>query len=241
MDSDDIMTPDKLLLLRSALNKRQQLAVGLVKYISDGTLGEGYKKYADWLNGMTMNRSNFSEIYKECVIPSPCWMMHREDLNAVGAFDSDIYPEDYDLAFRMRHNGITIQDVPEVIHLWRDHPSRASRNDPHYMDNQFIQIKVQHFLNSDYNAAQSLVVWGAGKKGKKIVKLLRGHHIDVHWICNNPKKIGTTIYDTRLHHPDSLMSIVSAQVIIAIAQKNAERDIRSHLQNHDGMDVYYFC
>ena len=241
MDSDDIMMPQKIDLLRAALTDRKQVSVGLVQYFSDDTLGEGYIKYADWLNKMTINKSNFSEIYKECVIPSPCWMIHRDDFIDLGSFASDIYPEDYDLAFRMRNYGLVIRPVPEIIHLWRDHPSRASRNDPNYMDNQFINIKVHHFLLSDYNASQPLVVWGAGKKGKKIVQLLKVQNIDVHWICNNTKKIGTKIYDILLHAPHYLDAISSPQIIIAVAQKNAQTEIESTLQQNGEYTALYFC
>ena len=241
MDSDDIMAPKKLSLLRATLTNRRQVAVGLVKYISNSTLGEGYLNYANWLNKLTTGGINFSEIYKECVIPSPCWMLHKDDLLELGAFNSDIYPEDYDLAFRMRNNGMIVRPVKEIIHIWRDHPDRASRNDPHYMDNNYLNIKLHHFILSDYNRSPKLIIWGAGKKGKKLVKLLIDHQIDIHWICNNPKKIGTKIYNIHLHSPTSLQSISSAQVIIAVAQKNSEVEIEPYLHSVDRSNIFYFC
>ncbi len=241
MDSDDVMTTDKLELMRGAIKGEKDLAVGLVKYISNSDLGQGYIKYANWLNEMTLAENNFSEIYKECVVPSPCWMIRRADLMSCGAFGSDIYPEDYDLAFRMRDYGMKICAVPQIVHLWRDHTERASRNDPHYMDNQFIDLKVHHFLHSDLDTTKQLVVWGAGKKGKKIVKQLREKGVQVHWICNNEKKIGITIYDTILHGPDSVTTINSAQVIIAVAQREAVDEIDSYLNMIEDKEVFYFC
>src|SRR5690606_11069630 len=107
MDSDDIMHPNKLQILANNLMEhgKQHIAVGLVKYFSDEGLQEGYKTYEDWLNTLTKTGTNYSEIYKECVIPSPCWMVYREDLIACDAFNPDRYPEDYDLAFRFyKHN-----------------------------------------------------------------------------------------------------------------------------------------
>ena len=81
MDSDDIMLPNKLEVLLNNLNTfgEKHVAVGLVEYFSDEGVGEGYKSYETWLNNLTKTGTNYSEIYKECVIPSPCWMIHRND------------------------------------------------------------------------------------------------------------------------------------------------------------------
>lgn len=241
MDSDDIMMPDKLKLMRSAIVEKKNLAVGLVKYISNTDLGEGYLKYAEWLNSLTLAENNFSEIYKECVIPSPCWMLHRDDFIGCGGFDPDIYPEDYDLTFRMKNYGMKICAVKEVIHLWRDHADRASRNDLNYLDNNFIDLKVKHFTNNDMDVSKPLVVWGAGKKGKKIISQLKDSKIKVHWICNNKRKIGTKIYDTMLHGPQSILEFNSPQVIIAVAQRDALAEIESYINKLEKKEVFYFC
>jgi len=84
MDSDDIMFPNKLEVLSNNLikNGRKHIAIGLVKYFSEAGIGDGYSKYETWINNLTFQGSNYSEIYKECVIPSPCWMVYREDLIA---------------------------------------------------------------------------------------------------------------------------------------------------------------
>ena len=79
MDADDIMPSDKLKKMQTALlSKSNTLVTGKVKYIADDKLFDGYKAYEDWLNSLVENKSHFAEIYKECVIPSPCWMLKRE-------------------------------------------------------------------------------------------------------------------------------------------------------------------
>ena len=80
------------------------MATGLVKYFSETTLGDGYQKYEQWLNQLTLENRNFEDIYKECVIPSPAWMCHRDDLDNCGGFAQQQYPEDYDLCFRFYKN-----------------------------------------------------------------------------------------------------------------------------------------
>ena len=73
MDADDKMDSQKLEILKRNLNSsgKGHIAIGLVKYFSETTLGDGYLKYESWLNDLTSVGANYSDIYKECVIPSP--------------------------------------------------------------------------------------------------------------------------------------------------------------------------
>jgi glycosyltransferase involved in cell wall biosynthesis len=221
MDADDIMDERKMesLIMELRQRGRGHLAVGLVSYFSNQSLGEGYTKYAEWLNEISLSGDNFSNnhMYQECTIPSPCWMCHREDLKLSGAFDSTIYPEDYDLAFRFRKAKLIIATVNKQIHQWRDHPKRSSRTDVNYQDNQFVKLKVHHFIDQDYDKTLPLILWGAGKKGKKIARELITYNIDFKWVSNNEKKIGQAIYSSEIASQELLSKIAIAQVIIAIS------------------------
>ena len=72
MDSDDIMAPQKLLVMIGSLIQQGKghLAVGQVTYFSERGISNGYERYEQWLNQLTETGTNYSEIYKECVIPS---------------------------------------------------------------------------------------------------------------------------------------------------------------------------
>jgi glycosyltransferase involved in cell wall biosynthesis len=243
MDADDIMSPTKLEDMLAVLTTRGNghIAVGLVNYFSETELGNGYTKYANWLNKLTTAESNYSQIYKECVIPSPCWMVSKVDFELAGAFDKDVYPEDYDLCFRFRNAGLKIAAVPKVLHYWRDHPSRASRNDPNYKDNSFIELKIKHFVESDWKSDCTLIVWGAGKKGKRIVQLLLAYGKSVKWFCDNPNKIGQNVYGVIIENQKSIESISSAQVIVAIANPDEQKQIKDYLLAHPRLDSFFFC
>ena len=246
MDADDIMVPTKLELMVSALTEvgEGHLAVGEVAYFSEDGVGGGYKKYAFWLNSLTRSAANFSEIYKECVIPSPCWMVYRHDFKRSGGFNSDVYPEDYDLCFRYRQSGLKIKPIPKVIHRWRDHETRASRNDPHYKDNRFLQLKCDWFLKEDYNRNKNLVLYGAGKKGKWIAKFLVSKKIPFTWITNNEKKIGRDIYGVCLTSETAIDSLRNVQMIIAVAKPTEQEEIVRDLEtlgHLKGIDYFLFC
>jgi glycosyltransferase involved in cell wall biosynthesis len=246
MDADDYMTIDRLSTMVSSLIAlgKGSLAIGQVRYFAENGVNDGYYKYEKWLNKLTAKGTNYQEIYKECVIPSPCWMVHRSDLDACDAFEPNRYPEDYDLAFRFYEQGLTCIPCSKILHYWRDYETRTSRTSEHYAQNYFLDIKLHYFLKLEYNSANVLVVWGAGKKGKKIAKLLIQRNISFKWVCNNPKKIGKNIYGVYLLSYTDLDSIEKPQSIITVANEEAQLFIESYFKNLGQIpskDYFFFC
>ena len=145
MDSDDVMALNKLDQMQQSLvtHGEGHLALGSVRYFSEKGIGNGYKRYETWLNNLTSKGTNFNEIYKECVIPSPCWMVYKTDFDRCGGFTPNTYPEDYDLAFRFYKQGLKCIPSNEVLHHWRDYAVRTSRVDAHYAENSFLELKSQ--------------------------------------------------------------------------------------------------
>jgi len=246
MDSDDIMHLGKLQCMLGDLQiyGNGHVALGLVKYFSEDGISEGYAKYENWLNELTMSGSNYQEIYKECVIPSPCWMVHKEDLIRCGAFNRDRYPEDYDLAFRFYQYKLKCIPSQKLLHYWRDYESRTSRNHKHYAQNYFLNIKLHYFLELDYDSSRILTVWGAGFKGKSIAKQLTKRKIPFDWICDNPNKIGKRIYGHKLYNFNRLFKLKNPQSIITVANEVAQNEIKAYFdsQNMNPMvDYFFFC
>lgn len=246
MDSDDIMLPNKLEILSQNLTQKGlgHVAIGMVEYFCENGIGDGYKNYETWLNRLTKTGINYSEIYKECVIPSPCWMIHKTDLIACGAFNPNVYPEDYDLTFRFYKQHYKCIPCNTVIHKWRDYSTRTSRTDAHYAENHFIPLKLNYFLELDYNSEKNLILWGAGRKGKALAKLLIQKEVSFEWICDNPNKIGRDIYGKKLKDFNTLTQIKNPQSIITVANKTAQIEIKSFFKNLNMKpqeDYIFFC
>lgn len=247
MDADDLMPRMKLAQMVAELlhHGTGHIATGHVHYFKENdTLGNGYRKYQNWLNKLTTLGNSWKEIYKECVIPSPCWMVYSADFEALGGFHSDIYPEDYDLCFRFYQYGLTCIPTKDIRHHWRDHGDRASRNDPNYSDNRFLDIKCHYFLELDYDPSKTLVIWGAGKKGKAIAKYFIDQGIQIRWLCDNPKKIGKDIYGVTLEDSQRCGTIAEAQIVIAVANPDEQNKINKMLEQmtlQSGQDYFFFC
>lgn len=246
MDSDDIMAPNRLQVMVDSLvtHGRGHLAVGKVKYFSHRGISNGYARYEKWLNALTGTGNNYSEIYKECAIPSPCWMVYRKDLENCRAFEPDRYPEDYDLAFRFYEKGLQCIPCDEILHYWRDYDTRTSRTSAHYAQNYFLNIKLYYFLKLDRNPDRPLILWGAGNKGKDIAKKLQKQNIDFNWLCDNPKKIGKEIYGKTMLHFSKLNSLDNPQSIITVANQEAQVTIKDYFEKlgQESMsDYFFFC
>lgn len=215
MDADDLMPVKKLEVLRDLIQEKSNaIATGKVEYFN--ALGEGFINYQNWLNSLVDNNNHWEHVFKECVIASPNWMINRVDFEAVGGFNSDVYPEDYDLVFRCFKNGIQVLSTSEVTHLWRDHETRASRVSELYKENTFIPLKVNYFKKTVYDPDRPLILWGAGRKGKAIATQLLENELPFHWLTNNENKIGKEIYGVKLVNDKSVLA--HAQWILAVSQ-----------------------
>lgn len=245
MDADDLMTPIKLKIMQGQLEEfgPGHIALGQVLYFSSTSLGQGYQKYAEWLNQLTITGKNWTDLYKECVIPSPSWMVYKEDLIKAGAFDSEFWPEDYDLCFRFFHAGLKCIPSDKVLHHWRDYEDRTSRNDPHYADNRFLELKSHYFFKSYPKTNQTLVLWGAGKKGKAIANLIGSQNLDFIWLSNNDNKIGKEIYGNKIRNQIEINKISNPCIIIAVSNPDEQLEIKTQLEKLDlkqGSNFHFF-
>jgi len=232
MDSDDRMPGYKLRLMVERWlphGKGTLVTGGTEHFVAEGELGEGFKRYDAWLCEVARQNAHLEQIYRECVIPSSCWLMHRDDFEAAGGFNSDVFPEDYDLTFRLYKSGIKIVGLTEVLHFWRDRSDRISRTWDVYKDNRYYGLKVERFLDIDYDAHRPLVIWGAGKNGKDLIKTFQEAGIQANWVCDNERKVGKDIYGIRMQHVDELPHFDRPQILIAVASPDDQVAIREVL------------
>lgn len=245
MDSDDLMPEDKIETLVNEWLKQGKghvVAGGTQHFVSEGEVGGGFLRYDAWLNDIAKSQTHYQEIYKECVIPSHCWMLHKEDFDAVGGFEPEIYPEDYDLCFRFYQKGLKVIGIDKVLHHWRDRDNRISRTWESYKDNRYFELKVQYFLQLDKDESRDLVLWGAGKHGKDLAKLLIAQKVPFHWVCENENKIGHNVYGIIMGSVSKVSQMKAPQIIIAVSGPDDQIQIRQQLESMGKQPVsdYWF-
>ena len=234
MDSDDKMPHDKIEVLVNEWMKHGKgtvIAGGTEHFVDEGEVGDGFLKYERWLNKVARTSSHYQEIYKECVIPSHCWIIHKVDFNSVGAFDPIIYPEDYDLCFRFYRQKLNIVGIDKILHYWRDRANRISRTWNEYKDNRYFDMKLRYFYELDRDRSRPLVLWGAGRNGKDMAKLLQSYDDSFLWVCDNERKIGKDIYNVRMQHFDDIPNFENPQIIIVVSSPDGKIEIRNALDN----------
>lgn len=246
MDSDDKMPPYKLQIMYDSWIKHGKGCVitgGAEYFMDDGEVGNGFKRYAEWISEVSRQNTHSLNIYRESVIASNCWLVEREDFNAIGGFEPSTFPEDYDLCFRFYEGGLKIVGLDKILHLWRDRPDRISRNWDIYKDNRFFALKTHYYFKIERDPSRPLVLWGAGKNGKDLAKLILDREDCFHWVCDNEGKIGKHIYSIKMERFSAIENLDSPQIIIAVSSPDDQTEIRSTLESwkmKEGSDFLFF-
>lgn len=246
MDADDIMPLNKLETLKKVLQKDEcnTVATAHVSYFAQNGVKEGYRLYAKWLNQLCNANNHWQDIYKECVVASPNWLIRKSELEKINAFQSNVYPEDYDLIFRFYERNYSIASTNVVTHHWRDHEKRSSRTMEVYKNNDYFELKWHYFKKIDLQENRPLMIWGAGPKGKKLAKVIQKDKIDFQWVSNNPNKHGKEIYHQILASFEQILQTENPQILIAVGKRGAQKKIQSFLHNQghkQGKDYFFFC
>lgn len=232
MDSDDKMPDYKIQVMVDEWMKHGKgtvVAGGTEHFVDEGEVGDGFLKYERWLNEVAKTNTHYQQIYTECVIPSHCWLLHKDDFDKVGAFDPLIYPEDYDLCFRFYRNKMKVVGLDKILHHWRDRSNRISRTWEEYKDNRYFNLKTRFFYELDRDTSRPLVLWGAGKNGKDMAKLLLAINDSFHWVCDNEKKIGKDIYGVRMQHYNEIITLENPQVMVVTASPDGKKEVKDLL------------
>ena len=233
MDSDDKMPNYKIEVLVAEwlkYGKGNVIAGGTEHFVDDGEVGGGFLRYEKWLNNVAKHNLHYEEIYRECVIPSHCWIIHRDDFDAIDAFNPMIYPEDYDLCFRMYAHKLNIVGIDVILHHWRDRSNRISRTWEEYKDNRYYNLKVNNFNAIDKDTSRELVIWGAGKNGKDLVKLFQESQTKLNWVCDNDRKLGKDIYGIIMQSSGHILELDNPQIIIAVSSPTDKLEIKAQLK-----------
>lgn len=174
MDADDLMPEQKLALFMNQAREKTILT-GNVKYFSDDKVSGGYQRYERWLNELEPEDYD-KQIYRECVIASPNWLISRQFFEKFD-WSQWQYPEDYDLVFHWRKAGYRVHKIDQFTHLWREHPTRTSRNSERYQQTSFFRLKTHWFLASEWTEGETLQLVGSSQKMNLVANVLDSRHV----------------------------------------------------------------
>ena len=173
MDADDCMLRQRLELQAAALGNAPELAaVGArVRFFPRPALGDGMRRYEQWLNGMESAADVGADAFVECPIAHPSLFARREILVEHGYRDQG-WPEDYDLFLRLHTARHAIAVVPRRLVAKRCGPQCLSQTSPAYTVDRFTQCKAAHLADSFLAGSDRYVLWGYGGTGRSLRRAL---------------------------------------------------------------------
>lgn len=207
MDADDLMPITKLTLFYNAIKNTDKIVVtGKVRYFSDQPITEGYLRYEKWLNKRVATNDFDEQLYRECVIASPNWLVNRSFFEQIGGFKQINYPEDYDLVFRWHKYNYRFVGIDQVTHLWREHSNRTSRNSAIYQQYSFFTLKTNWFIQLVVKNNTSVQLIGAGKKGKIVAAILTEKNIAFEWCDRRAERYNQLVLGKEIKSVNQLQS-----------------------------------
>jgi len=242
MDADDLAAPTRLERQVSLLAADPALTVAscLVEFFADepARVSANLRAYERWLNSAVDHDAIVRDLFVEAPLAHPSVMIRREALVAADGWREFAGPEDYDLWLRGWRAGWRFGKVPECLFRLRDHGERLTKTDPRYTPRAFLECKADHVVAAFGLAGPSepagrdpagreVVVWGAGRDGKRAAKELRRRNARLAWLVDiAPTKLGRSMLGVPVRPPESLRTDPRPFVVAAVGIKGAREEIR---------------
>jgi glycosyltransferase involved in cell wall biosynthesis len=235
MDADDISHPRRLELQVAELEDQPWLDAvsSWIRHFPWHGVGEGFRIYEDWLNSLVSPEAISRERFVESPVAHPSVMVRREEVDRVGGYEDNGWPEDFDLWLKLLEAGASIAKIERYLYFWREHEQRLTRTDSRYSVENFLRCKAEYLLRGPLDGRTKVVIWGAGQTGRRISKhLLRGGAPIEAFVDIDPKKIGSTLREIPIIAPEELVGSVDndSAVLAAVASRGARQLIRQRLR-----------
>ncbi len=252
MDADDLSFPARIAMQVQLLEARPEIAacgtvVRILRRDSEGWFCHrkpGYAKFEDWINGLCQPEEIAAQRFIDSPIVNPSAMIRRECFVRLGGYRIVPWAEDYDFWLRFLESGMQIAKVEGVtLFDWVDSDRRLTRNDPHYIQRQFLAAKAHFLARVDLVRERGVVICGAGPIGKRAARLLRDEGVAVRAFLEvNPRRIGNKIGGVPVLGSKALPLDDCPVAIGAVGQPGARDRVRHLLTPHgyaEGTD--FFC
>jgi glycosyltransferase involved in cell wall biosynthesis len=229
MDADDIALPERLEMQYEHMQAHPETALcGTHVTMFGAEIGEGRKRYEEWLASLQNHNDIVRDLFIECPIAHPTFFLRREPFVRVGGYEDHGWAEDYDLCMRLFLNSERFGMVAEPLLKWRESSQRLSMTAERYSLEQFRALKRAYLSRSYLKHRSVFHQWGAGEVGKAWLRewqaLKPQGVVDIH-----PRKIGLKIHGVPVIAPDDLPRPGTTFIIIAVGAPGAREEIRAWL------------
>lgn len=232
MDADDISHPRRLELQANLMGAHPEISVcsSLVRMFPRGMLLGGMVRYEQWLNSLVSPEQIARDMYVESPLAHPSAMMRRDELMDIGGYQEHGWPEDYDLWLRYHAAGRRFAKVDRALVFWRQSEGRLTFTDSRYSVENFLRAKAHYLARRLSHVGRPVVLWGAGKTGRRLSKHLLREGVDIEaFIDIDANKIGRSLRQRPIVGPEYLRGGPLPFVIAAVSSHGARELIRERL------------
>jgi glycosyltransferase involved in cell wall biosynthesis len=234
MDADDIALPTRLERQVELLAREPGIGIvgAEVEIFAAHGVGEGYRHYQAWINGLRTPAQIGREMFVESPIPHPTAMLSRTLFRVLGGYRETAWAEDYDLWLRAHLQGIAMAKPDGVLLQWRDRERRLSRTDRRYASDRFVAAKA-HFLARSRLRHRQAVIWGAATTGATLHDALAREGVTIAaFIDIDPRKIGGRKRGRPVLPAAAAVEVAPALIVGAVGSRGARQVIRTELNGH---------
>ena len=234
MDGDDLCLPQRLEEQAAWLDAAPETGLlgSRVELFSGSGLSEGYQAYQDWINSLVEPEQILRELFVECPLPHPTWMGRREAFERLGGYQDADVPEDYHFILRCVEAGIGLAKHPLALLRWREHPQRHSRTHPRYSREAFFKLKAR-FMDKLLLKGRPAVVWGAGDRGRLLIRCLKDEGIPVPLCVGLPAEAGggpTVAHGTPIIAPEKLPARLPGPLLVCVGTPGIRPSIHDFMR-----------
>ncbi len=233
MDADDGAFSDRLQRQMELMTSDRRIVLSGtgIAYFPRESVKDGALRYESWINNLTNHEALVRDLFVECPIPHPTFLLRADVVDLVGGYRDMGWPEDYDLVFRLWVGGGRFGKVPEVLLRWREGDDRLSRTHPAYSIDAFRRCKVHFLLRTHLRKGRGVVVWGAGPVGKAFAReLIAQGGTLLAFVDLDPRKVGQEIHGVRVMRPSEALRVPGAFSVAAVAKRGGREEIREALR-----------
>ena len=164
-DADDLSHRRRFEWQRAQLAREPDLAVagGRVRLFPAAATGIGMRRWVRWHNSLLTHEDIASEVLIDSPLAHGTAMIRREWLERAGGWHERGWPEDLDLWVRLLRAGARFGKCPEVLYGWRQHRGSATRRDPRYRRQRFVELKLESIRRDFLRDRGRVAVAGVGE------------------------------------------------------------------------------
>jgi len=133
-----------------------------VRLFPAASTGAGMRRWIRWHNALLTHEAMAAEVLIDSPLAHGTAMMRRGALERAGGWRERGWPEDLDLWVRLLASGARFAKLPETLYGWRQHAASATRRDPRYATERFLELKCEALAHGLLRHQRTVHLAGTG-------------------------------------------------------------------------------